>query len=64
MTKPWNKSREELCKMIDELFDIIDDLSEWAYDFVNSMVEWGDSDREFTDAQAQKIEELYKQHCA
>jgi hypothetical protein len=47
--------------MIDELMDskVQGSLSTWEYEFVADMDDWRDLGREFTDAQAEKIEEIW-----
>jgi hypothetical protein len=59
----YHNERDRLEEMVDELFDIIDELTEWEYDFVNNMVELVADGRAFSEAQQASIEEIHSKNC-
>lgn len=58
-------SDTELKSMLDDLCNVEEGLSDWAVNFVDDLSRRVEANPRmvFTDRQAEKIEELWKEHC-
>lgn len=59
-------SDKQLREMLDDLCNVDEGLSDWAVDFIDDLSRRAEDNPRmiFTDRQAAKIEELWKEHCS
>jgi len=63
MTVPSDDANTGFGEKLSELVDYEDEMSEWEYDFIGSMVDKFEKGENFTDNQVEKVNQLYDKYC-